>query len=147
MVGVGSKDSTIAKLSKSAGQNFRLRSELRPETHFAVTAQFIISLSSLCHRRKQSRRFQDNMVGWSSRYLSRSCPHTNVFSTGYRHCQAPRQEGRPHCTSERGPLPPSLGQGILISVGLYASFINELQLYRFLARRTDSKFNKVGFDF
>ena len=45
MVGVESKDSTKAKLGKSAGQNFRLRSELRPETHFAVTAQFIISLS------------------------------------------------------------------------------------------------------
>jgi hypothetical protein len=44
MVGVESKDSTIAKLGKIAGQNFRLRPELRPETHF-VTAQFIISLS------------------------------------------------------------------------------------------------------
>jgi hypothetical protein len=45
MVGVESKDSTIAKLGKSAGQNFRLRPELRPETYFTITAQFIISLS------------------------------------------------------------------------------------------------------
>jgi hypothetical protein len=44
MVGVESKESTTAKLSKGVGQNLKLR----PETHFSVTAQFIISLSFFC---------------------------------------------------------------------------------------------------
>jgi hypothetical protein len=46
MVGVESKDSTIAKLSKGAGR-IQTQTKLRPETLSAVTVQFIISLSPL----------------------------------------------------------------------------------------------------
>lgn len=60
------------------------------------------------------------MVRWFSCYWPRNCSHTNVCSTGYRHRKAPRQEGCPHGSSKRGPLPPSLGQGILLSIRLYA---------------------------
>lgn len=30
---------------------------------------------------------------------------------GYRYHQAPRQEGQPHRARQRGPVPPSVGQG------------------------------------
>ena len=86
-----------------------------------------------------------------SKMVSSSCcpvsphPHSTLpLHPGYRHQKAPRQEGQPYRAQERGSLPALAGQGTFIWPRAFGEICSRLpQLYRFLARRTDSAFNKV----
>ena len=139
MVGVEGKESTMSKLGKGACQNFRLR----PETYRRVTAQFIISLSAI-NNDNSADNFKDKMVSSSSRCRPWKLL-THVFKQGI-------DIAKHHVKKGARTAPASEDPYLLLLVKVfyflchYAFFTNQMQLYRFLARRTDSKFNKVRFD-
>lgn len=129
----------MAELGKSASPNFKLR----PETYSNVTAQFRIS--PLCHRRrKQHRRFQGKhgetvfTLGLGT-VLTPTHVHQGIDIAKHH-----VKKGARTAPASEDPYLLLLVKVNLLSMRLYALFTNEIQLYRFLARRTDSKFNKVG---
>lgn len=69
---------------------------------------------------------------------------SRFFGSGYRYQGSPRQESPTNGPKERGSVPPLTCQGMLVLPTSKTLILTVPQLYRFLARRTDSKFNKVS---
>lgn len=85
------------------------------------------------------------MVSSSSRCRPWNSSYTHVFEQGIDIAKHHVKKGARTAPASEDPYLLLLVK-VLYFLCHYAFFTDQLQLYRFLARRTDSKFNKVRFD-
>jgi len=111
------------------------------QTLCSCAVQFLKPPLLSVHRPRTAQIGKTKMVSSSSQTVPRMCAERCIF-IGYRPQDTPRQEGPADGPQKRGSLPPFARESMYIQ-SVQKLDLNVLQLYRFLARRTDSDFNKV----